>query len=94
MNFLVESFFISDFKLTEFSPEIIISTGNFFNFDKFTLLIFFETAIIVGILSLVLIILEFFDIVPLESKIILTGFFPLYDVLLVMDHHVTKYFFQ
>ena len=74
--FLVESFFINNFKLTEFSPEIIISTGNFFNYDRFALLIFLETAIIVGILSLVLIILEFFDIVPLESKIILVGFFP------------------
>ena len=27
--FLVESFLINNFKLTEFSPETIISTGNF-----------------------------------------------------------------
>ena len=53
-----------------------------------------QTAIIVGILLLVLIILELIDIVPLESKIILIGFFPLmYDVQLVKDHRVTRVFF-
>ncbi len=61
---------------TEFSPVIIISTGNFFNFFKFNLLIFFETAIIVGILSEVCKIFELTLIVPLESKIIRIGFFP------------------
>jgi len=75
--FLLESFFNNNFRFIEFSPAIIISIGSFCNFNKFILLIFFETTIIVGISLLVLIILEFIGIVPLESKIILVGFFPL-----------------
>ncbi len=50
--------------LTEFSPVMIISTGNLFNFCKFTLLIFLETTIIVGILLHVCKIFELADIVP------------------------------
>jgi hypothetical protein len=73
--FLLESFFNNNFRFIEFFPATIISIGNFCNFNKFILLIFFETTIIVGISLLVLMILELIGIVPLESKIILMGFF-------------------
>jgi len=67
----------NNFIFTEFSPATITSTGNLCSLSKFDLLIFFDTAMIVGISLLVCRILDFLDITPLESKIILIGFFPL-----------------
>ena len=74
--FLFTIFFRTCFRLTFFSPEIIISIGYFRNRSRFFLVIFFETAIIVGTFLHVLMILEFDGIVPRESRIIRVGFSP------------------
>ena len=74
--FFSYNFLSNNLIFTEFSPAIIISTGNLFNFSKFNFGIFFDTAIIVFISLHVCRIFDLSDKVPLESKIILIGFLP------------------
>lgn len=57
--FLSESFFNNNLIFTEFFPVTITSTGSLSNRSKFVLVIFCDTAMIVGILFDVCMILDF-----------------------------------